>query len=490
MGTVKSGIEGFDECVSGGFQPGSVNLISGGSGTGKTLFALDFILRGAGDSGENGLFITLEENKESILHNLPKGRQQDLELVGKNVWFVDLSTIRTLSTVEEETGQDSSILSVDTLTEIIEQWTSTKHVQRVTVDGMATLALKYGCENEFRSAMFRLTSKMKSLGISAMVTTEVNAPDRISRYGVEEYLVDSITLLTNDSGNMELEVLKVRGQGFIHGKHSFEIDDEGVHVYARLLPQEHATSSKKRAKTGTPGLDEMTNGGFLEGDVTLVSGSPGTGKTILGLKFLADGATKGENGLFISFEENPSQLQRNARNIGVDLELLQKKGLVEIITAAPSTLNKGKHSKELARRLHGVKRVVIDSLTDYTIAIPDNDEYRVYINTMASLFKKNGITAILTAESPELMGSFKITEMGTSFIVDNIILLRYVEIGSEMRRALNILKMRGSNHDKDIREYIITSKGMEVKAKFEGMEGLLSGAPIHRMTKRVQKFFD
>ncbi len=488
---INTGIKGLDTATNGGIVKDSIVLLSGGSGTGKTIIAAQFLLNGAKNHDENGLFITIEEGRANILNCLPDKLGKDVKAHKDDVWFLDLSTMRKLKTAtaghDPETDQ-SSVLRVEVLMEVIQTWAKDREIKRLVIDGIASLGLFYGCENEFRDALFKVVSLLKSLGITAIITTEINAPDRISRLGVEEFVTDAIITLENDSGRRSLNILKMRGANFLSGPHSFEISDDGVTVYPKLPIEKDIPPTTKKIKTGIKGLDKMSFGGFFEGDAILISGSAGTGKTTFGLQFINEGAKKGKKCLFIGFEENPSELKRNAKNIGIDFAGFEKKGLVKIMHSTPAYVDKNKHSNEIREALDGVERVVIDTVTDYQ-SIVKGPEYKEFLTSLIFMFKKRKITSVLTAETAELMGITKLMDEGTSHIVDGIIMMRYVEIGSEMKKAMNILKLRGTTHEQEIRQYETTSKGVVIEHKFEGMEGVLTGSPRKSITEKVEKFF-
>lgn len=489
MGDVATGIPGYDYLLNGGFREGSLNLVSGSSGTGKTLLCVDFLLNGAELYGQKGLFITLEESKENIVKSLSQEKRALLKKNSKRIFFIDLSLLRTLFNGGggEREGGDS--LGADTLAGIADEWIAQKGVTRVVIDGIATLGIRYGCENEFRGVMQGLYSTLRSAGVTCLITTEVSDPSRISRFNVEEYLSDSITVMSYSNGQRNIEILKVRGQGFVPGGHSFAISDSGIEVFPSPEMEIVDLASSGRISSGIDGLDAMTKGGYLEGDVTILAGSAGTGKTIFCIQFLVEGLRAGERCLYVTHEENESQLIRDALNIGLDLRKYMDKGLLSILSVQIGTLEPNRHAMRLKENLKGVKRLVKDPITDYYQVLSPADA-RAYLSKLASTFKKNGITTLMTAETPELIGGTTITGSGISFLADNVIVLRYVELGSEMKKALNILKMRGSDHDKDIREYIIDKNGIKVLEKFEGVEGVLGGVLVRRMAQRVEKFFD
>lgn len=235
----------------------------------------------------------------------------------------------------------------------------------------------------------------------------------------------------------------------------------------------------ERLKTGIQGLDEMTRGGFISGDTVLVAGPPGTGKTTLGLQFLMKGIAEGEKGVFVTIEELPEKIADDALNFGWDLRKLEKEGKFKLYQLRSEMLQAGGvpilQCIDLVKSM-GAKRIVVDPISLYALNINDPDELRREMYAFVNYMKSNGITLLLTHEVPEIVTRVsRISNYGIEFIVDCIILQEYVEIESEIIKSINVLKMRGSDHDKAIRKYEITKRGFEILSRFEGYEGLMSG---------------
>ncbi len=247
-----------------------------------------------------------------------------------------------------------------------------------------------------------------------------------------------------------------------------------------------------RVKTGITGLDEMMSGGFVRGTANLIEGAPGTGKTTLGMQFIYNGiAQANEPGLIITFEEFPQQYYHDAAAFGWDFLDLEKKGLLKVIMTSPEVSRLDLESVDGMIEKHvnqmGVRRVVVDSITHFARLTQDPIELRSLEFGFINALKRQGLTSILTRESPVLLGeSTEDTNIG--FLVDSYLILRFVEIESTIRKALLVLKMRGSDHAKDIRQYDITSNGIEVQSKFEGREGILSGSPRRLADSFVEAF--
>ena len=236
-----------------------------------------------------------------------------------------------------------------------------------------------------------------------------------------------------------------------------------------------------RTRTGISELDEMLRGGFMTGDSAMVVGSAGTGKTILGLQYLVNGVTKfGENGIFVTFEQLPDQIYRDANNLGWDLRKIEQEDKFRLVCTSPDLLleaHDGEHLLDEPMKQIKPQRIVIDSLTHLEMYVKEG-ELRKEAYRLVMYLKTKGLSSLLTWESHQLTGATTaLTEIGLSFLVDCIISLRFVEIESSMRKALVVLKMRGSDHDKRLREFVITSEGIKVSSPFEMYEAILTGSP-------------
>ncbi len=258
------------------------------------------------------------------------------------------------------------------------------------------------------------------------------------------------------------------------------------------MPEEppYYTVGETKVSTGIEGLDAMTDGGFPKNSVTLLAGGSGVGKTLTALHFICEGVRAGEPGVYVTFQETMGHLNSSAKKFGWDLEEMERSNLLKVLYSSPVEMSVDQHT-EMIRNVAsdiGAKRLVIDSLSDIEIATPDKIRFRDYVYSLVSHFRAQGITSILTTEIPELFGTLQLSSQGISFVSDNVILLRYVEMGSRLTRAISVLKMRGSDHDKHMREFEITSDGVHILEAFEGVQGLMGGTPtMHAPDGEFQK---
>jgi circadian clock protein KaiC len=278
-------------------------------------------------------------------------------------------------------------------------------------------------------------------------------------------------------------VLKMRGTSVLDGEHFFEIGAAGITLYPRLLPTlagEHALPAGRAGST-IAGLREMLGGGLVTSTATLISGALGAGKSLVALSFLVDGARTGEPGLLVSLEETSAQLTHTAQAFGWNLEDLRHDKLLDMVHVSPAALHIERHAVDLVARAQqvGARRIVIDSLTAIAAAVPEVATYRYYLWAITDFCKRWGITVIMTAQADGPVQALKTGTPGMIFVVDNIIILRYVEVGGDLKRAVGVLKMRGSNHDTSLHELLIDPPQLAVGPRLAAVN--LPGAALRSL---------
>jgi len=470
---VSTGVAGLDEILDGGLRRGSCTLLEGIPGTGKTTVGLRFLHHGALEDEEPGIAITFEQFPEQMIADAAQFGWdiEDLEQRG---------LMRIMCT--------SPDVFLDQLSEVggvVDRLVSEMGAQRVLIDSASHLSQVGEGDRDQRARFYSMINGLKRAGLTTVVTKELESPE-IVQIPFEEYLCDTVIRLDNRMvGGVRrrrfIEIAKSRGQAHRLGRHGFEITDKGPIVYPRWEPQPKTVGDScpsHRASTGVRGLDRMLHGGLLSGSATLVAGSAGVGKTTLGLQFLCEGARAGEPGLFVTFEESPNKLICQAGGYGLGLDELRDEGNISIIHEFPTTVRFEKLLLDVADEIEriGAKRVVFDSLTDLDMAFPDEESVREAVYELVSMLDSRGITSIVTTEVPELFGQTYVSGEHLSIIVDGIILMKYLELESEIQRAMSVLKMRGSGHDSGIWRYMIHNRGIEVQSRFEGAEGVMAGA--------------
>jgi circadian clock protein KaiC len=330
--------------------------------------------------------------------------------------------------------------------------------------------------------------------VTAVLTAErTDDYGPIARFGVEEFIADNVMILRNvledESRRRTIEILKFRGCDHQKGEFPFTIvPDGGVIVIPLSAMHLSMRSSDVRISSGNPSLDEMCGGGLFRDSVTLVSGATGTGKTLTVTQFLQGGASNGERCLLLAFEESRDQLVRNATGWGFDFGQMERDGLLRVVCDYPdiSGLEDWLVTIQAAIRDFKPHRVALDSLSALE-HVGTKKAFREFVIGLTSFIKHEEITGLFTSTTESLMGGDSITETHISTLTDSIILLRYVEMFGEMKRGLTVLKMRGSAHDKAIREFTIDRGGMIMGRPFRNVTGILAGAPVHLSPTDVER---
>ena len=478
LAKVPTGIPGFDVFSEGGLPEGRTTLISGTAGSGKTIFVSQFLAAGI-KQGQNGVFVTFEESPKMMRKNL-RGFGWDIqqwEAEGK--WlFVDASPLdRSIPLVSGEYDLDPLI---SRLTYAIEK----VNAKRVAMDSLGTIFSYVPDPSQVRNVLFRLAQVLHEMEITSVLTSERTTEyGEISRLGVEEFVADNVILMRNalveERRRRTIEILKFRGVSHQHGEFPFTIlSERGIVIIPFSTDVGKRRSSSDRITSGNDELDKMCGGGWFKGSIALISGATGAGKTLIATEFINGGIKNGEKCLLFAFEESRDQLLRNAKAWGVNYEQMEREGKFKIVCHYPETTGLESHFLIMKQEIEQFQpdRVAIDSISALE-RISNPKGFRGFLLTLNTLFKELGITVLCTANTAHLIGSESITESNISTNTDLIILLRYVEVYGEIKRGLTVLKMRGSSHNKDIREFIIDEKGMHLGQPFRNVVGILAGNP-------------
>ncbi|MBD1915188.1 MULTISPECIES: circadian clock protein KaiC [Cyanophyceae] len=474
---IRTLIEGFDDISHGGMPAGRSTLVSGTSGTGKTLFAVQFIYNGITEFDEPGVFVTFEESPEDIIQNAYSFGWDLQRLVDDGKLFI-------LDASPDPEGQD--VVGNFDLSALIEriQYAIRKYkARRVSIDSVTAVFQQYDAASVVRREIFRMVARLKLMGVTTVMTTErLDEYGPVARFGVEEFVSDNVVIVRNalegERRRRTMEILKLRGTTHMKGEYPFTITNGGINIFPLGAMQLTQRSSNTRVSSGVPTLDEMCGGGFFKDSIILATGATGTGKTLLVSKFLVDGCKSGERAILFAYEESRAQLSRNAYSWGVDFEAMEEQGLLKIICAYPESAGLEDHLQIIKTEISQFKpsRVAIDSLSALDRGV-SNNSFRQFVIGVTGFAKQEEITGFFTNTTEQFMGLHSITESHISTITDTILMLQYVEVRGELSRAINVFKMRGSWHDKGIREYTINSQGPDIKDSFRNLERIISGSP-------------
>ena len=466
---VKTGITGLDEVLHGGIPRNNNLIVEGAPGSGKTTLGLGFIYAGAAYYDEPGAIVSFELEPAKLLRDAA-GFSWDLQglIDAGKITIIQTSPAVLLSEFRNADGAFAAALKAI-------------GAKRLLIDGLTPMRLYAEVHDmPFREDVHLLIEGLTRLGVTTMVTAEKDE----SMSGVhshERFVFDTIISLTREEQrrrvHRRLTVLKSRGQDFIGGSHTMRIEpDVGIHVYRRAqsrpVTSEDQPTSNIRLSTGSNALDEMMDGGIYAGSVTMVTGISGTGKTVLSVQFLTAAVRAGHKTLLVSLDEHPRQLMRNAGTLGFPLEQMVDNGDIFIHYESPLELELDVHFDRIIKLVEKEKIdcVVFDSVAVYEMT--SRDEVADYLYALATFFKDRLATVLFNYESPELLGISQISEeLKGSHLVDNIILLNYVEISTVLRRAIAVPKVRGSRNRQVTREYVIGEGGLSLIEERDGADG-------------------
>ena len=476
-----TGIRSFDVIAKGGLPRHRTTLLSGTAGSGKTVFAMQFLAAGIHDSDQRGVFVTFEESADDIRKNMSSfgWDLEGWERAGK-LAFVDASPDPEMEVVE------SGSYDLNALIARIQNAVRKVGAERVSVDSLGAIFSQFSDQSLVRRELFRVASALKQMGVTALLTAERTLDyGPVARFGVEEFIADNVLILRNvlegENRRRTIEILKFRGTDHQKGEFPFTIvAGSGLTVIPLSAIELRQKSSNVRISSGNAVLDQMCGGGFFRDSVILVSGATGTGKTLTVTQFLQGGAAAGERCLLLAFEESREQLFRNASGWGFDFERMERDGMLRVMCDYPEVAGLEDWLVNIQSIINEFKpaRVALDSLSALE-RVGTMKAFREFVIGMTSFIKHNEITGLFTSTTPTLLGGSSITEAHISTLTDSIILLRYVEMYGTMKRGITVLKMRGSIHEKEIREFNIDQTGMHLGRPFRHVTGILAGAPMH-----------
>jgi circadian clock protein KaiC len=468
-----SGSAALDRILGGGLPKRSTLVIAGEPGSGKTVLTLQTLFHAARQGKKCLYFTTLSEPAIKVIRYMQLFDFFDVELMDRQIVFRDLG-----AKIRE--GAEQTLAEIQARVE--------EHQPAfVAIDSFRAISDLMREGNSMRSFVYDLAVQMAGWGATTLLVGEYTrdefqdfaefaVADGILRMGSERQELTSVR---------EIEVLKLRGAAYSSGRHYFDINRSGVLFYPRVgapadMQSQPSAETDERLPTGIAGLDELLGGGLPRGSATIVQGGTGTGKTLIGLQFLLEGAKRGEKGVLFALEETPEQIRAIAQSVGCRLRELEDKDLLVVKYTSPVELSTDRFLHEAVEEVKKMKasRAVFDSLTTMALGVPVERRFKEMVYSIAKHMRGANVSLLLTVESEQLLGSALLSGHGVSFIADNLLQLRYVEIDGRLERAISVLKARGIKHESELRSMTIGADGVQVvQGRFKDMRGVLTGLP-------------
>jgi circadian clock protein KaiC len=496
---IQTGITGLDEVLRGGIPQGNVLLVEGAAGTGKTLLGMEFIYRGVTHYNEPGMIVSFEVAPQKLIRDAANFGW-DLEALQQQ------NRLKLLFTSPQVLSQE--LHSPDSL---LLETAEAIGAQRLFIDGISLLRTVpdtlhnggngNGSEGYYRQLLQQLLAGLHREQLTALLSHEVTAIDQQAfALEIAEYLTDTVLVLRREpyqrGTRRSLEITKSRGQDYDTGRHTLRITaGTGLEVFRRVqIPPRtvggQPTSTTRQSVIGTGPLDALFGGGVFDGSVTMVVGISGSGKTVLGTQLLLEGVANQKRGLMVSLDEHPEQVMRNAETLGLNLRQHLDSGAIQFFYDCPRELELDVHYAHIIQTIevHHIERLIVDGMTSYMGALQDEQQYREFVHALISYSKEHLMTTFLSYENPELFGVNQyMPEFPVSSLVDNIVLLNFVELGNTLHRAITVAKARGSANQFVTREFTIGPGGITLVPEdaalvlpilpFQSYYGLLSRAP-------------
>jgi circadian clock protein KaiC len=469
---LSTGSAPLDAILGGGIPTGSVTVIAGEPGSGKTIFTLQALFHHARQGKKCLYFTTLSEPALKVIRYMQLFSFFDARLLDERVVFADLGSTLRSGGVEPALAQ-------------MLQRVESEEPDLVAIDSFKAIHDLLPSDGHSRLFVYDLAVSMAAWGATTLLVGEYE-PEHIGT-APEFAIADGIVRLTTERQGLttarQLEVLKLRGANYVTGRHFFEMSADGLTFYPRVrgpeMTGEPPVDLADRVPTGVSGLDALLLGGVPRASATMVEGGTGTGKTLLGLHFLLEGVRRGEPGILFTLEETPEQIRAIANNFGWKLAPLEAQGRLLISYTSPVELLTDRFLDVVRRQVErvGARHAVLDSLTSMALGVPSERRFRELVYALSKHFRAAGVTPFMTMEVAELLGAAQLTGHGVSSTADNLILLRYVEVDGRLERAVSVLKARGTGHVTELRRFKIDGRGAHVGERFQDLRGVLTGVP-------------
>jgi circadian clock protein KaiC len=478
-----TGIVGLDEITGGGLPKGRPTLICGSAGCGKTLLAMEFLVRGATEFNEPGVFMAFEETVEELTQNVASLGFALNDLAKQKKIVLDFVHIEH-SEIEEAGEYDLEGLFIR-----LGHAIDSIRAKRVVLDTIETLFSGFSNPLLLRAELRRLFRWLKEKGVTAIITGE-HGDEMLTRQGLEEYVSDCVIVLdhrvTAQASTRRLRVVKYRGSMHGTNEYPFLIDESGISILpVTSLGLQHTTTNE-RISSGIPRLDAMLGGvGYYRGSSILISGTAGTGKSSFAAHFVDAACRRGERVLYFAFEESSNQIMRNMRSIGIDLHPWVQNNLLQFQATRPAFAGLEMHLTMMHKAINvfNPQVVIVDSLNSFVMA-ENETEVKAMLMRLVDFLKMQQITGFFSSLTGG-GGALEQTDVAISSLIDTWILLRDIELGGERNRGLYVLKSRGMAHSNQIREFLLTDHGVELRDVYVGPSGVLTGSA--RLAQEAQE---
>lgn len=466
-----TGVEGLDEVLCGGLLAERAYLLRGQPGTGKTILGLHFLT-----AGDSGLLVALEESEADVRANASR---LGFDLDAANVEVLDLSPDSTYFT--EDQGYDlfepdevegGSIRS--SITDAVDR----VDPERVFVDPVSLLRQLSPDDYQFRKEAASMIRYFTDRGGTVLFSTQPSTDEDDADL---QFLADGALELDRSAKGRTISVEKFRGSDFASGRHTLRITDEGLVVYPRLVPGDHAREfTAETVSSGVPEVDALLGGGIERGTVTVIAGPSGVGKSTTASAFAKEAAARGERSVLYLFEEDPATLYHRSESIGIPVREMEDEGTLAVERIEPVTISPDEFAAMVRTEVEqrGAELVVLDGIAGYRLSIRgDEDELLRELHSLARYCRNMGVTMILVEETDSVTGEFRPTDKDISYLADSILFLRYLELDGEIRKAMGVLKKRAGDFERTLREFRITGDGIVLGEPLTGLRGILSGTP-------------
>lgn len=470
QGRLLTGIKGLNEILHGGFIPQRAYLIRGGPGSGKTTLGLHFLLA---DTSQGSLFVTLGESEARLREN---AERSGLLTTGMDV--LDLSPGKAGGTSGNYSLLESWDVEGNAIHDGILAYVREHRPKRILIDSLSQMRYLSADTFQFRKQVLSLLRTLSSEGATVLFTSE-QTPSQDDDQALA-FLSDGVISLEHNEGGRQCRIGKMRGSSFAQGLHYFHLGDAGLMLYPRLMPDRHGRIvDHVQLSSGIPAFDELTHGGIERGTVTLLSGPTGVGKTTLGAQLMSEAAKRRERSVIYCFDEGASTFTTRCKQIGLPVSEMVDTGNLRFEAVEPLHYNPDQFAAAVRTEVEdrGTTMVMIDSLSGYQQSVR-GENLRERIHALCRYLVNMGVTVVLVNEIFSITGDqTRVTEHGLSYIADNIVMLRYMELNGELRKSIGVLKKRAGNFEKSLREFEITAEGIRVGPPLRGLRGILGGVP-------------